>query len=639
MEPSSLNRTPDGAAVPFSHPGENSPSVGTFPVFPPVYQEKKTVYTGKDFILSLFSLLFGYLFCRAFPFFENPMGTALFLLLLTCGSGVFLLLRGRTRRKSEAGISADGSTDNVSMDTEKKDRPRGRGKPTLILFLGLAVFSLSPLLQSGVGMRFLSIFLYFLLFFITLGYAGGCFFEKSETGDAPADLLFFDLVKSILLLPFGKCGMLFPALFRGGKAWKSSHTQRPSPDAVPSDKDGVRSGKRKSAGGRFLLLIFGGFLLALLPTLLAFALLSYDENFQGLVHSMFNSVFSFLKPAAFFSHVADFLLGIPLAMLLYSAAFTLSRREISRGENLRGEASLREDPFRYGDAPAELLSRKSCEKLRREVKFLPLTTSAAVFLPPLLLYLLFFISQSEYYLSAFTGKLPEGFVFSSYAREGFFNLCAVAALNALLLLFLSLFTKKRQDGVPALPERIGGILLSAATLLLIATAMAKMGMYISVYGLSLRRLLASLAMGFLALAFLSVILTRAFASKKRKLRLFPILLCLFFLFSCAFTTVDLKAVVAEYNADAYLREEIVPADPESIAALGESGIPALVRLAKAGIRDRKGRTVEEIPSCRAALRETERSLADGVFLLSFSCPRARARAALEEYGESSSLFS
>lgn len=359
---------------------------------------------------------------------------------------------------------------------------------------------------------------------------------------------------------------------------------------------------------------------------------------------MSDAVFSFLKPAALFSHIADFLLGIPLAMLLYSAAFTLSRREISRGEtfqgeNSQGQKSLREDPYRCGNARTELLSRRSCEKLRQEVKFLPLTMSAAVFLPPLLLYLLFFISQSEYYLSAFTGRLPEGFVFSRYAREGFFNLCAVAALNALLLLFLSLFTKKRQNGVPALPERIGGILLSAATLLLIATAMAKMGMYISVYGLSLRRLLASLAMGFLALAFLSVILTRAFTTKKRKLRLFPILLCLFFLFSCAFTTVDLKAVVAEYNADAYLNGEIVPADPESIAALGESGIPALVRLAKAGIRDRDGRTVEEIPSCRAALLETERSLADGVLFLSFSCPRARARAALEKYGESSSLFS
>lgn len=141
---------------------------------------------------------------------------------------------------------------------------------------------------------------------------------------------------------------------------------------------------------------------------------------------MSDAVFSFLKPAALFSHIADFLLGIPLAMLLYSAAFTLSRREISRGEtfqgeNSQGQKSLREDPYRCGNARTELLSRRSCEKLRQEVKFLPLTMSAAVFLPPLLLYLLFFISQSEYYLSAFTGRLPEGFVFSRYAPGGIFQ--------------------------------------------------------------------------------------------------------------------------------------------------------------------------------------------------------------------------
>lgn len=100
------------------------------------------------------------------------MGTALFLLLLTCGAGVFLLLQGRMRRKSEAGVPG----------REKTGGLRGRVKPTLILFSGLTIFSLSPLLQSGVGMRFLSVFLYFLLFFITLGYAGGCFFEKTGTG-------------------------------------------------------------------------------------------------------------------------------------------------------------------------------------------------------------------------------------------------------------------------------------------------------------------------------------------------------------------------------------------------------------------------------------------------------------------------
>ena len=70
-------------------------------------------------------------------------------------------------------------------------------------------------------------------------------------------------------------------------------------------------------------------------------------------------------------------------------------------------------------------------------------------------------------------------------------LTQVAAVNAALLLGLHLFTKKREDGENTVAEKVAAILLAATTLLLITTAMAKLVLYISAYGLTVSRLFAA----------------------------------------------------------------------------------------------------------------------------------------------------
>ena len=52
-------------------------------------------------------------------------------------------------------------------------------------------------------------------------------------------------------------------------------------------------------------------------------------------------------------------------------------------------------------------------------------------------YLLFFAVQSSYLFGAFSRRLPEGFTVAQYAREGFFELCRVMAINFSLLYLVS----------------------------------------------------------------------------------------------------------------------------------------------------------------------------------------------------------
>ena len=120
-------------------------------------------------------------------------------------------------------------------------------------------------------------------------------------------------------------------------------------------------------------------------------------------------------------------------------------------------------------------------------------------------YLFFFVSQWDYYLSAFTGKLPEGVVnYAEYARSGFFELCTVSAINLVIITAIALFMKRSGNGEKIF-LRIVSALFSVMTLVLIGTALAKMYLYIDRFGLTVKRLLSSWLMIVIALIFVFVI--------------------------------------------------------------------------------------------------------------------------------------
>ena len=103
-----------------------------------------------------------------------------------------------------------------------------------------------------------------------------------------------------------------------------------------------------------------------------------------------------------------------------------------------------------------------------------------------LLYLAFFILQGRYLFGAFTRTLPEGFVVAEYARQGFFELCRVMAVNFALLWLAS--------RLPERPLREQTLLRACALALLIESllfavvAASKIGLYIDCFGFTPLRL-------------------------------------------------------------------------------------------------------------------------------------------------------
>lgn len=106
-----------------------------------------------------------------------------------------------------------------------------------------------------------------------------------------------------------------------------------------------------------------------------------------------------------------------------------------------------------------------------------------------LLYLLFFFIQTKYLFGAFTGTLPEGFIVSQYARQGFFELCKVMAVNFVLLWLVTRLSIKpaRENSTT---KYLCAVLLSES-LLFAAVAFSKLMLYISCFGFTPLRLQSS----------------------------------------------------------------------------------------------------------------------------------------------------
>ena len=103
-----------------------------------------------------------------------------------------------------------------------------------------------------------------------------------------------------------------------------------------------------------------------------------------------------------------------------------------------------------------------------------------------LLYLLFFAVQSRYLFGAFTRSLPEGFIVSEYARQGFFELCRVMGINFVLLWLVTRVSRRpvRENR----PTLILCLILLAESLLFAVVAFSKLALYIDCFGFTPLRL-------------------------------------------------------------------------------------------------------------------------------------------------------
>ncbi len=383
-----------------------------------------------------------------------------------------------------------------------------------------------------------------------------------------SNLLPIDVFRAAFIVPFCSSAFLFFAIF-SGKAKKS---------------------------GVLIAKILIGILIAVVPTAIVLGLLSYDDGFMSLLRSIFD-----FNVWDVFSHTVSVMFGVPIGMYVF--AMLTANTEHKGGR---------------------ILTQEHCCIARNAVRFAPPLTIAAATLPLLAVYVIFFISQWQYYMSGFTGVLPEGFSYAAYAREGFFQLCAVSIINLVMILVALLFTRRR-DNRPSWVLRVLTTLYSLSTLILIATAIAKMVMYIDTYGLTQKRVYATWFMLVIAVVFL--IITIGQFVKRLKTVFVCAAVCVVMFAALALSNVN--GIIADHNVDRYLSGDLQSVDVEALEHLDESAVPALCRLYESYVEDSDNGTAY-FRTLRVLKSQAEHLEKRSVW--SFTIPRLRAEHALRDVG-------
>ena len=192
-------------------------------------------------------------------------------------------------------------------------------------------------------------------------------------------------------------------------------------------------------------------------------------------------------------------------------------------------------------------------------------------------YVLYLAAQFAYFTDAFRGLLPRDFTVAEYARRGFFEMCGIVAIN-LGLIVISLGLCRKEGGrVPKAVKNLS-LFLCFFSLLLVATALSKMLLYMGSFGLTRLRVLTSAFMVWLAVVVAAVGL-RLFVKRVPVLKL-AVTLGAAMLIALSLANVD--GIVARYNVGAWRTGRLDGLDMSTICELGDGAVPTLVELTRDG---------------------------------------------------------
>ncbi|MBR7010042.1 MAG: DUF4173 domain-containing protein [Oscillospiraceae bacterium] len=190
-------------------------------------------------------------------------------------------------------------------------------------------------------------------------------------------------------------------------------------------------------------------------------------------------------------------------------------------------------------------------------------------------YVLYLAAQFAYFTDAFRGLLPKDFTVAEYARRGFFEMCAIVAINLGLIVIALSLCRKEGGRVPKAVKSLS-LFLCFFSLLLVATAISKMLLYMGSFGLTRLRVLTSAFMVWLAVVVAAVGL-RLFVKRTPVLKL-AVTLGAAMLIALSLANVD--GIVARYNVDAWRSGRLDSLDVRTVCELGDGAVPALTELAR-----------------------------------------------------------
>lgn len=443
--------------------------------------------------------------------------------------------------------------------------------PAYLTAASSVITSLIPLISAN---GFLSFFAY------SYSLIAYCYFVCSATGNTLkgpfSNLILIDYLKALFVLPFSSFGKLFRALFSA------------------------------KFGGKQTLKVLAGLLIAIFPTAIVTILLSYDSGFSDLFVSIFN-----FNTISLFSHIGSFILGVPIGMYLFGLFISAIDKSC-----------------------ADTITAEKCEAAAKSVKKLPVITTVSATVPLLFIYSLFFISQWQYYVSGFTNTLPDSFSYAEYAREGFFQLCAVSVINLIVIISVMAFMKRSANKSPTV-LKVLCIFYSVFTLILISTAIAKMVMYIDCYGLTQKRIYASFLMIVLACIFVLIIVLQFVP----KLKIIPLSLAIAIVLFTALGLANVDKAIAKHNVDRYISGELATVDVGALFDLGDAAVPEMVRLST-HIQDgvKSGKITQEDFNIYSRLKYELEDLSkeyesEKESIFKFNIPKHLAKQALKNYNK------
>lgn len=291
-----------------------------------------------------------------------------------------------------------------------------------------------------------------------------------------------------------------------------------------------RTGTTGRNGGAFLLgLCFAIPILAIVIPLL----ISADAAFDGLV--------GLLPEFKFYEFVATAVLGSFLSLVLYARGIALHHN------------------------PKKVVAA-------RQRKGLNAITVNTALCAVCVVYIAYLISQLAYFSGGFAGILPEQYTMAEYARRGFFEMAWLCAIN-LGLITLSLGLVRKESRAPV-STRLICLFIGLVTLFLVATASAKMFLYIGAYGLTRLRVLTQIIMLFFALTAVIVMLW-LFLPKLPYMK--AVLICAMLLGAITLWA-DVDTCVAQYNVDAYLSGRLETVDIQYLGTLSDGAVPYIAKL-------------------------------------------------------------
>lgn len=287
--------------------------------------------------------------------------------------------------------------------------------------------------------------------------------------------------------------------------------------------EAVSQSTKRTRFGKNIGFIAVGSLVTMIPTfIIGDLLMKADSGVEAMLNGLSNALMS----ESLVRIGLQLVLSLPVSFYLFGLFYANAHRDHSRD-----------------------MTEESCAARLRPAQKVQTMIIYTALTPICLLYLLFFISQAKYLMSAFMNCLPEGFSHAEYARRGFFELLAIVIINMFIIFISNIIAKRGEDSskTPAV-LRAYTITICFFTLVMIASALSKMVMYISVYGLTELRLYTGWFM--VLCAFLFVLMTvsqikQGFAIVRPFTAIFVVMFALL-----TFGRPD--HVIARYNTELYL---------------------------------------------------------------------------------------